>query len=128
MPRIKDVTIRFWADTLAGLTPKFDYELDADVVAALHPRALIPEPPLDLSADNLLPELLAHRARRKDYVRRAEKWIEKADAEVKDKLGPHATATLPGWKISYKNQRREARVMEACEFRVLRVTPTRGKT
>jgi predicted phage-related endonuclease len=125
-PRIRDVVARFWADTEAGLTPKFDFDLDAAVINALHPRPLIPEPPLDLSADNLLPELLTRRRRRKDYIRAAEKWVDRADTEIKDKLGSHATAALPGWKISWKLQKREPRILEAAEFRVLRVTSTKS--
>jgi predicted phage-related endonuclease len=125
--RIKDVTVRFWADTEAGKTPRFDFDLDSDVIDAMHQRPLIKDPPHDLTGDNMLPPLLAKRSRRKDYIRRAEKWIDSTDAEIKDKLAGHEFATLPGWKISWKMQKREQRIMEATQFRVLRVTQAKDK-
>lgn len=124
--RIKDVAVRFWADTTAGKVPRFDYDLDADVIAALYPKALVKEPPLDLSGDNVLPPLLGKRKRRKDYIKRAESWVERADAEIKDKIGGHEIAILPGWKISWKMQERKERIMPATQFRVLRVTEAKG--
>ena len=120
--RIRDVAVRFWADTTAGRIPRFDFDLDAEVIEALHRKPLVKEPPLDLTTDNRLPELLPKRRRRKDYIRQAEKWVERADTEIKDKIGVHETATLPGWKISWKMQQRKERIMEATQFRVLRVT------
>jgi predicted phage-related endonuclease len=126
--RIKDVVVRFWADTTAGKVPKFDFDLDADVIAALYPKPVIKEPPLDLSTDNLLPELLVKRQRLKDTIKESEKLVDAADTEIKDKLGGHESATLPGWKISWKLQRRDERIMPASEFRVLRVTEEKGKT
>lgn len=126
--RIRDVAVRFWADTTAGRVPKFDFDLDADVIEALHPKPLIKEPPLDLSNDNLLPALLSKRKQRKEYIKRAEKWVERSDAEIKEKLGAHEIAALPGWNISWKMQKREERIMEAKQFRVLRVTEAKGKS
>jgi predicted phage-related endonuclease len=127
-PRIKDVVVRFWADTVAGRVPKFDFDLDADVINALHPKPLVKEPALDLSADNRLPDLLPKRRQRKDYIKRAEKWVETADAMIKEKVGAHETAALPGWKISWKLQRREQRIQDAWEGRVLRVTEQKDKS
>jgi predicted phage-related endonuclease len=120
--RIRDVVVRFWADTEAGKTPRFDYDLDGDVINAMHRTPLVKDPPRDLASDNRLPSLLAKRARRKTYITAAEKWVDRADTEIKDKIGEHETATLPGWKISWKLQKREQRIMEATQFRVLRVT------
>ncbi len=126
--RIRDVVVRFWADTEAGKTPRFDYDLDGDVINAMHRTPLVKDPPRDLTGDNLLPSLLAKRKRRKSYITNAERWIDRADAEIKDKIGEHETATLPGWKLSWKLQKREQRIMEATQFRVLRVTEAKEKT
>jgi hypothetical protein len=84
VPRIKDVVTRFWAETIAGRIPKFDFELDSEVIEALHPKPLVKEPALDLSADNRLPDLLPKRKQRKDYIKRAEKWVDTADAMIKE--------------------------------------------
>lgn len=127
VPRIKDVAVRFWADVTAGRQPKFNFDLDAEVIEALHRKSLVKEPPIDLSADNRLPPLLTKRKRRKDYIKRAEKWVETADAEIKDKLGTHEAAALPGWKITWRPQKRAEKIMPASEFRVLRVTEQKEK-
>jgi hypothetical protein len=93
----------------------------------LHRKPLIKEPPLDLSGDNLLPAVLAKRKHRKEYIKRAETWVDRADAEIKAKIGSHESAALPGWKITWKMQKRQPRIVEEKEFRVLRVTETKGK-
>jgi len=125
--RIKDVVVRFWADTEAGKTPRFDFDLDGDVINAMHRTPFVKDPPRDLTGDNMLPPLLEKRKRRKAYIAAAEKWVDRADAEIKDKIGDHETATLPGWKLSWKLQKREQRIMEATQFRVLRVTQDKEK-
>jgi predicted phage-related endonuclease len=123
--RIRDGVIRFWAMTDAGKQPPFDYGLDANVIAALFPKARIAEPPLDLSGDNVLPELLNVRAKAKETQKECDRCCEAIDAEIKSKIGDHELATLPGWRISWKTQRRPERIMPAWEGRVLRVTATK---
>jgi predicted phage-related endonuclease len=126
--RIRDGVARFWAMTDAGKQPPFDYGLDAEVIAALFPKARIAEPPLDLSADNRLPELLTERQALKAELRTREHRCEGIDAEIKAKLGDHELATLPGWRISWKTQKRPERITPAWEGRVLRVTATKEVT
>jgi predicted phage-related endonuclease len=123
--RIKDGVARFWAMTDAGKQPPFDYGLDADVIAALFPKARITDPPLDLSQDNRMPELLSERARIKGELKTREERCATIDAEVKDKLGDHELALLPGWRISWKTQKRPERITPAWEGRVLRITATK---
>ena len=128
MARIRDVVTRFWADTTAGKVPRFDYDARRRRDRGHAPQgAGASEPPLDLAGDNLLPSLLDQRRRRKDYIKHAEKWVERADAEIKAKIGGHESATLPGWKISWKMQQRAQRIVEASQYRVLRVTEAKGK-
>jgi predicted phage-related endonuclease len=123
--RIRDGVARFWAMTDSGKQPPFDYGLDADVIAALFPKARIKDPPLDLSADNRLPRILARRARLKRFAKTIESGCEAIDAEIKDKLGEHELGMLPGWRISWKTQKRPERIAPAWEGRVLRVTATK---
>jgi predicted phage-related endonuclease len=123
--RIKDGVARFWAMTDAGKQPPFDYGLDAKVIAALFPKARIAAPPLDLSQDNRMPELLNERIKLKGELKTREERCEMIDAEIKDKLGDHELALLPGWRISWKTQKRPERITPAWEGRVLRVTATK---
>jgi predicted phage-related endonuclease len=125
--RIKDGVARFWAMTDAGKQPPFDYGLDADVIAALFPKARITDPPLDLSQDNRMPELLNERIKLKTELKTREERCETIDAEIKSKLGDHELALLPGWRISWKTQKRPERIVPEWQGRVLRVTATRNK-
>lgn len=127
--RIRDAVARFWATTNAGQMPSpLKYELDADVIAALYPEAQIKEPPLDLSADNRLPDLLTRRAELTKQINIAADEVDAINAEVKNKLGLHEQARLPGWRISWKLQKRPERIVAAWQGRVLRITESKGTT
>jgi predicted phage-related endonuclease len=123
--RIRDGVARFWAMTDAGKQPPFDYGLDAEVIAALFPKARIKDPPLDLSQDNRMPELLTERQVIKQELKTRQDRCDAIDAEIKDKLQDHELALLPGWRISWKTQKRPERITPAWEGRVLRVTATK---
>lgn len=98
---------------------------DAAVLAAMFPRDN--GSVLDLAGDNLLPELLAERAALKAEIGPREDRLTAIDAEIKAKLGEAAEGRLPGWRLTFKTQRREERLVPASEFRVLRVTDLREK-
>jgi predicted phage-related endonuclease len=111
---------QFWENVRTGNRPAANFELDTETVEALFPQS-VPEPVLDLSGDNLLPGLLAQRAALKADIAAAEKQVKEYDTEIKDKLGAAETATLPGWKITWKTQSRKEVVIPAASFRVLRI-------
>lgn len=119
--RVMEIAQEFWANVASGKRPAADYERDAEVVAKLFPTSR-PEPVLDLSGDNRLAELLPARAMLKGEIAELGKRVEAMDVEIKDKLGEHERATLPGWKVSWKTQERKEQVIPASTFRVLRVT------
>jgi hypothetical protein len=123
--KIRRIVAEFWRNIAAKRMPDPNYAQDADIVSAMHPKELYPEPPLDLTGDNMLPSLLAERQELKRQERTAKKRLEEIDAEIKHKVGDHACATLPGWAISLKTQRREEFLMPAWEGRVLRVRVTK---
>ena len=122
--RIVAIAKKFWADIEAGIKPPADYGRDADTVAALWPQSE-PEPVLDLTGDNRLPDLLAMRAVLKGEADGIEKQIKTIDTEIKDKLGPHELAMLPGWKLSWKTHHRKEAVTAAYDYRPLVVTDLR---
>ena len=124
--RLRDIAAAFWARIARGERPPADVERDAETVAAMYPIS-VPEPVLDLSGDNRLADLLPARAMLKAEIAGLEKDVEKLDTEIKDKLGPHETAMLPGWKIIWKTQYREAAVIPAHTRRPLLVSAVEAK-
>jgi predicted phage-related endonuclease len=124
--RMRAAVDRFWCDFDAGLMPVLDPEQDAETIRAIHPKALIKEQqPLDLSGDNEIDRLLTARAGLNGVMKDAKKRVEVIETAVKAKLGPHELALAPGWRISWKNEHREAYTVNASDPRVLRVKEMR---
>ena len=126
--RIRDGVARFWALAEAGQSPPISYERDADVLAALFPKALIKEPPLDLSSDNRMPDILQKRKKIKATIRAAEKECKAIDAEIMEKLTTYESATLPGWRLFWKTQKRKEHIVPEWIGRVLRIISTKQQT
>ena len=115
----------FWRAVDAGEMPAVDYSRDAAAIKALYPRDN--GATVDLSGDNMLPEMLAERARLKDEVAEREDRLEAIDTEIKAKMGEAATGTLDGYRITYKLQNRKEVVIPATSYRVLRITKLKEK-
>jgi len=120
---IKRIAVDFWAAVEAGKAPPADYSKDAETINGMFPTAE-PGTVVDLSGDNRLPELLVDRALLKAQAAEAEKRVDTIDAEIKDKLGAIETATLPGWRLTWKNEVANYKAQEArtVTTRKLRVT------
>jgi predicted phage-related endonuclease len=123
--RIRAGVVKFWTDFEAGLMPAVNPESDAETVAAMFPKAEIKEPPLDLADDPDLCDALAVRAVHKRLIAESEKNVERIETELKARMGPHARAIAPGFRISWKNEPRKEYSVAASEPRVLRINPTR---
>ena len=124
--KIVDGVAGFWRSIAAGETPKADYTADADLLAKLYaPDAAAP--PLDLSADNYLPELLAERETLMAEVKDKESRIDAIKAEIVEKLHGAPAATLPGWTITHRMQSRKETVLKATTFPVLRISRAKEK-
>jgi len=124
--RVEAIAIRFWEDVAAGRMPAPDYARDAETIAAMFPTS-VPEPVLDLSADNRIHELLDLRERLKVEQGNAEACLREVETEIKAKLGEHERATLPGWNISWKTQHRKESIVKAHDRRPLIITETEEK-
>lgn len=124
--RVQEIAAEFWRNIAEGKRPAADYRRDDETVAAMFPVSKA-EPVLSLAGDNRLGELLPTRAVLKDEIARLTREVEAIDVEIKDKLGEHEIAELPGWRLSWKTQHRAERIMPASSFRVLRVTDKRMK-
>lgn len=121
--RIREVAASFWANVAAGRVPAADETLDAEVVNALYPQSEA-DPVLDLSDDNMIRELLAERLTAKVIVKVEQQRVDEIDVLIKEKLGKHERAELPGWKISWKTQHRKEQIVAASTFRALRISET----
>lgn len=121
--RIRWVAATFWANVAAGRVPAADETQDAGVVNALYPQSEA-DPVLDLSSDNMIRALLAERSTAKTIVKVEQQRVDEIDVLIKEKLGKHERAELPGWKISWKTQHKKEQIVAASTFRALRVTET----
>lgn len=119
--RVIQIALDFWQAVQAGVRPKADPQRDNDTLQALYPHST-PEPVLDLTRDNMLPGLLDERERIKELVKDGERDLVAIDTEIKDKLGPHERAQLPGWKLSWKSVDYKEFTVPAATRRSLRVT------
>lgn len=125
--RIRDGVARFWQDITFGITPKADYAADGDLLAKLHaPDAVLP--PVDLSKDNRLPELLDERETLHRHFKDCEARLEAIKAEIVEKLAGATVGTLDGWTITRKMQHRREQLMKATSFPVLRITRHKEET
>lgn len=124
--RIRRIAADFWANVAAGREPPVTYAADEDLVKTLYP-AEQPGKELDLSADNMLPALMAERATLTSLIKTSETRKTAIETEIKAKLGDAEIGTLPGWRVTWKSQTRAEHTVPASTFRVLRVTDRRAK-
>lgn len=114
--RICDLAREFWKNIKAGLVPRPDYKLDADIINELKPPSDDVPVPLDLTGDNRLVEVLEKRQILKSQIKQGEADIKALDAEIVDKLDGATLATLPGWKITNKITHRGEYTVKASSF------------
>ncbi|MER8619205.1 YqaJ viral recombinase family protein [Mesorhizobium sp. M1409] len=124
--RLVEIAKRFWNNVATGKRPAADVTRDAETVAAIYPQS-VKEPVLDLSHDNRMPALLNERAALKAEVDTATIRVGQIETEIKAKLGEAERAELPGWRISWKTQTRQAHLVPEATFRALRVTEVKAK-
>lgn len=126
-----------WDSIENGTAPAADFAKDGAAIAAMFPRETLAT--VDLSSDNRMPELLERRSQLGEILKAAEGEKDAIDAEIKQKIGEAAGATLPGWKLSWKSQDRvdtgaiteawkaEGRTIPKKSHRVLRVTELKNR-
>lgn len=110
----------FWAAIELGQQPPADFTKDGPAIAALFKREKQGSE-IDLSDNNRLPEILDRRAELAAILKSADAEKEAIDAEIKQAIGLAESATVPGWRISWKTQHRKEQVLVAKDIRVLRV-------
>ena len=118
--RIRAEVVAFWAMIERGDAPSPDYGRDGEVIARMFERDEGTE--VDLRADNHLPALCAERDALRGQIKAAAARTDEIDAEIKEKLGPHASAVLAdGRRITWKTQHRRGGFTAPSTSRVLRV-------
>lgn len=123
--RIIEAVKQFWLCVEMGQPPAADYAKDGAAIAAMFPRER--GEPIDLSASNRLPEILARRSELSVTIKDAEAEKDAIDCEIKDALGDAPEGKLPGWRLTWKTQHRKEAIIPAKDIRVLRVTDLRAK-
>jgi len=119
--KIVEGVATFWLHLSNGVTPKADYAADAELLAKLYaPNDA--SPPLDLSTDNYLPDLLAERQALMETASKSEDRLKAIKGEIIEKMAGSPLATLPGWQITNKIQHRKESILKATSFPVLRIT------
>lgn len=86
-------------------------------------RLARPQRAIDLSADNYLPSLLEERQCIRQSLAQAKARLAEIEAYVRDRLGSHSHATLPGWRISHETRMRAGYAVAPSLIRSLTVTP-----
>lgn len=111
--RLEQEVASFWRSVETGQPPAADYMRDSATIAALYP----PEkdlPPIDLSADNRLPDIVAEREEIMARARVDEKRKKEIDAEIVEKLAGHSIGTLSdGTRIIRTMQERNYKARDA---------------
>jgi putative phage-type endonuclease len=125
--KVRLVAKEFWRRVDNREPYPVDYSRDSDLMGLMFPQA-VQEPVLDLSGDNLLPELLDERTGLGEAVKTAEERIKAIDTEIKAKMGEAAVAELPGWRITWKVVDRKGYTVEPRSGREFRVYPRKEKT
>jgi predicted phage-related endonuclease len=123
--RICTAVDRFWEDVAKEQMPIADYAMDLSVLKDLHPP--VEGEVMDFSDSNRIPEILGRREHIVEQVNLLKAEQEAIDAEIIEALGGASLGTMPGYKISYKTQKRKAYTVPESEFSVLRIMKLKGE-
>lgn len=118
--RIAGEVTAFWQRIADGVEPDPDYSRDDALLNRLG-RGTNGEQ-IDLSADNMLPGLLAERAELKDRIKVDTDRVKEIDADIVMKIGAHESAHVPGWRISRPLVSRKGFEVKPTQFRQLKIS------
>jgi hypothetical protein len=116
---------RFIDDVRNAREPEPDFERDGAVLKLLIPRE-VPGTQIDLSGDNMVPKLLAHRARLMAQLKRDKERCTEIENRLRFLMGDAAIVTgLDDWGITYRTEHRKGYTVDPSEPRVLRIRDRR---
>jgi hypothetical protein len=118
--RIKYEVAEFWERVERGTPPDPDYGKDGALIAKLFPKDDGSE--IDLSADNMAPQLVADLERARADKKDAETREKIAKTGINEKMGPARFARLAdGRRISNSTIDRKAYEVAATSFRMIKI-------
>ncbi|MFC5509320.1 YqaJ viral recombinase family protein [Bosea massiliensis] len=117
--RVVEEVSSFWASIAAGEEPDPDWKRDASLLNELGRTDNGRE--IDLSGNNLMPELLERRLAAKERIKVDEKIVEECDDEIAAKIGAFERAHVPGWSVKRPTINRKAYEVKAGSYRRLDV-------
>jgi predicted phage-related endonuclease len=104
---------QFWDDVAAGREPDLNYGKDFALVKRMQPQE-IPGKVVDLSGDNVVPDLLARRARLTEEIKQLTAAKEAISCELAVKMGDAERATgIPDWSLTYKTVKERVQTVRA---------------
>ncbi|MBN9441135.1 YqaJ viral recombinase family protein [Bosea sp. (in: a-proteobacteria)] len=115
--RVVDEVSSFWASIAAGEEPEPDWRKDAALLNELGRTDNGRE--IDLTGDNMMPDLLERRLAAKDRIKADEAIVEECDGEIIAKLGEFERAHVPGWSLKRPTIKRKAYEVKASSYRRL---------
>lgn len=120
--RIRAEVGAFWSMVENDTPPAPDYGRDGAVLARMFADDNGQE--IELSADNILPELLEERAEIKARGKADDARLKEIETEIVAKLGPYERAHVPGWRILRPTVHRKAYQVAANSYRRLTIKQT----
>jgi predicted phage-related endonuclease len=123
--RIVNEAAEFWQRVADMRPPQPDYRRDGALLARL--QGADDGSAISLAHDNEFCEAIAMREALKARIKEAEDDLKYYETLMRDRIGPHATATTATHIVTHKTQHRKAYQVAANSFRVMRVKEIGGK-
>jgi predicted phage-related endonuclease len=117
--RIKEEVAKFWDRVARKDPPPADYARDSKLIAKLFPES--DGHIIDLSSDNMLPELAAQDRTLADEIKERKERRDAIKSEILMKLGTASGATFQGGRITANTVHRKAYSVAASQYRDLRI-------
>jgi putative phage-type endonuclease len=119
--KIREGVAAFWENTALGIRPQIDYGEDGALIARLF-RLRDDLPPIDLTGDNRLPDILAEREALNAQIKAQEARCEAIKAEVVHKLNGAPAAICGAWKVTHKLVHQAEQIRKAYDYARLTIT------
>jgi predicted phage-related endonuclease len=117
--RIKEEVAKFWDRVARKDPPPPDYARDGKLIAKLFPES--DGHIIDLSSDNMLPELVVQDRALADEIKERKDRREAIKSEILMKLGTASGATFQGGRITANTVHRKGYYVAATSYRDLRI-------
>ena len=118
--RLIEVADNFWRKIDNEEEAEIDYRRDGPLLSVLYPKE-IPDKIVDLTGDNMIPELLDRREALSASYKSIGKDIDAIDTEIKAKIGDAARALVRGWNVTLHTVDIKEHIRKASSYRKLNI-------